>query len=308
MKICDLHCDTSLELYRHGYSLADAPCAVSLAKAAAYDRYVQLMAVFTDTRLDDEAGWQQFFAVRENLLRECETHEVPLCRNGEELSDTLRFTEQKNIFLLTVEDARILDGKIERLEELHRAGVSVITPLWGGLTCIGGSHNTAEGLSDFGKAMVEGCFDLGIAVDLSHASTRSADDIFAIAEKKNGKVLATHSNAWAQCRHSRNLNDDRLRRLAALNGVIGVNLYVRFLSETDTCGIDDVLRHIDHLTSVMGEDRVAFGADWDGADVPEELADISCMTKLIPALEAKGYSKAFLDGLFYENAIRFLTR
>ena len=34
MKICDLHCDTSLELYRHGYSLADAPCAVSLAKAA----------------------------------------------------------------------------------------------------------------------------------------------------------------------------------------------------------------------------------------------------------------------------------
>ena len=204
MKICDLHCDTSLELYRHGYSLADAPCAVSLAKAAAYDRYIQLMAVFTDTRLDDEAGWQQFFAVRENLLKECETHEVPLCHTGEELGDTLRFTEQKNIFLLTVEDARILSGKIERLEELHRAGVSVITPLWGGLTCIGGSHNTSEGLSDFGKAVVEGCFDLGIAVDLSHASTRSADDIFAIAEKKNGKVLATHSNAWAQCRHSRN--------------------------------------------------------------------------------------------------------
>ena len=44
----------------------------------------------------------------------------------------------------------------------------------------------------------------------------------------------------------------------------------------------------------------------DGA--PEELADISCMTKLIPALEARGYSKAFLDGLFYENAVRFLTR
>ena len=39
----------ALELYRHGYSLADAPCAVSLAKAAGYDRYVQLMAVFTET-------------------------------------------------------------------------------------------------------------------------------------------------------------------------------------------------------------------------------------------------------------------
>ncbi|MBR5446354.1 MAG: membrane dipeptidase [Clostridia bacterium] len=308
MKICDLHCDTSLELYRHGYSLADAPCAVSLEKAAGYDRYVQLMAVFTDTRLDDEAGWQQFFAVRENLLKECETHAVPLCRTGAELADTLRFTEQKNAFLLTVEDARILNGRIERLEELYRAGVSVITPLWGGLTCIGGSHNTDSGLSDFGKAVVEGCFDLDIAVDLSHASTRSADDIFDIAEKKNGKVLATHSNAWALCRHTRNLSDDRLRRLAALNGVIGVNLYVRFLTEQDDCTMDDVLRHIEYLAEVMGEDRVAFGADWDGADVPEDLPDISAMTRLIPALTDKGYSPAFLDKLFYENAAAFLTR
>ena len=308
MKICDLHCDTSLELYRHGYSLADAPCAVSLEKAAGYDRYVQLMAVFTDTRLDDEGGWQQFFAVRENLLRECETHAVPLCRTGAELADTLRFTDTKNAFLLTVEDARILGGRIERLEELYRAGVSVITPLWGGLTCIGGSHNTDSGLSDFGKAVVEGCFDLGIAVDLSHASTRSADDIFDIAEKKNGKVLATHSNAWTLCRHTRNLSDDRLRRLAALNGVIGVNLYVRFLTEKDDCTMDDVLRHIEYLTEIMGEDRVAFGADWDGADVPEDLPDISAMTGLIPALTDKGYSPAFLDKLFYENAAAFLTR
>ncbi|MBQ8400575.1 MAG: membrane dipeptidase, partial [Clostridia bacterium] len=222
MNMFDLHCDTALELYRHRYSLADAPCSVSLHKAAGYDRYVQLMAVFTDTRLNDEGGWQQFFAVRDNLLHECEIHSVPLCRSGAELTDTLRFTETRNAFLLTVEDARILAGKIERLEELHRAGVSVITPLWGGYTCIGGSHNTNEGLSDFGKAVVSGCFDLGIAVDLSHASTRSADDIFDIAEAKNGRVLATHSNAYTLCRHSRNLTDDRLRRLAALDGLVGV--------------------------------------------------------------------------------------
>ena len=307
MKMFDLHCDTALELYRHGYSLADAPCAVSLAKAAGYDRYVQLMAVFTDTRLDDEGGWQQFSAVRENLLKECETHAVPLCRSGAELGDTLRFTEQKNAFLLTVEDARILAGKIERLEELHRAGVSVITPLWGGLTCIGGSHNTDEGLTDFGKAVVSGCFDLGIAVDISHASVKSANDIFDIAEAKNGRVLASHSNAHALCRHSRNLTDTQLQRLAALNGVVGVNLYVRFLSETDECGLDDVVRHIEYLAEAAGEDHVALGADWDGADVPAELADISCMTKLIPALAEKGYSDTFLDKLFFGNALRFIT-
>jgi len=71
--------------------------------------------------------------------------------------------------------------------------------------------------------------------------------------------------------------------------------------------MDDVLRHIEYLAEVAGEDHVALGADWDGADVPEELSDISCMPKLIPLLMEKGYSETFLDKLFFGNALRFAT-
>ncbi len=308
MNICDLHCDTALELYRHGYSLADAPCAVSLEKAAGYDRYVQLMAVFTSTRLTDEEGWQQFWQVRELLTRECAAHGAALCKTGAELKNTLARPEPKNAFLLTVEDARILAGQEERLEALYQAGVSVITPLWGGLTCMGGSHNTDAGLTDFGKAMIADCLRLGIAVDLSHASTQSADEILTLAEKHGGKVLATHSNAWALCRHTRNLNDDRLRRLASLGGIVGVNLYVRFLTETEDCTAADVVRHITYLAEILGEDKVAFGADWDGADVPADLADISRMPTLIPLLQERGWNDEMLVKLFWQNAVDFLTK
>lgn len=308
MKYFDLHCDTALALYRNGAALKDAPCAVSLDKVAAYERYVQLMAVFTDSRLTDEEGWEQFWKVRKNLLDQCETYGVPVCHDGAELGNTLRFMDNKDVFLLTVEDVRILAGKIERLEELHRAGVSVITPLWGGDTCIGGSHNTDHGLTEFGKAVVAECFERGIAVDISHASTYSTDDIFTLAEQKHGKVLATHSNAHALCPHTRNLTDDQLRRLAALDGIVGVNLYVRFLSESDPCTADDVVRHIDHLMNVLGEDRVAFGADWDGADVPAELCDISKMPTLVPLLKEKGYSDTVLEKLYFNNAMAFFTK
>lgn len=308
MKLFDLHCDTALALYRTGASLQNAPCAVSLEKAAAYERYCQLMALFTDARLTDEEGWEQFWAVRENLLAQCETHGVPVCHDGAELCDTLRFTDSKDVFLLTVEDVRILGGKLERLEELHRAGVSVITPMWSGTTCIGGSHNTADGLTDFGRAVVAECFDRGIAVDISHASVRSTDEIFTIAEQKNGKVLATHSNAHALCPHTRNLTDDQLRRLAALGGIVGVNLYVRFLRESDPCTAEDVVRHIEHLAAVMGEDHVAFGADWDGADVPDDLCDVSKTATIAPMLSAKGYGKSFIEKLYFDNAAAFFAR
>lgn len=308
MKYFDLHCDTALALYRSHASLQNAPYAVSLEKAATYERYCQLMAVFTDAKLTDEEGWMQFWAVRENLLNQCETYAVPVCHDGAELADTLRFTDSKDVFLLTVEDVRILGGKLERLEELHRAGVSVITPLWGGDTCIGGSHNTDHGLTDFGRAVVAECFERGIAVDVSHASVRSTDEIFTIAEQKNGKVLATHSNAHAVCPHTRNLTDDQLRRLASLGGIVGVNLYVRFLTDRDACTADDVVRHIDHLVAVMGEDRVAFGADWDGADVPGDLCDISKMPTIAPMLSQKGYDKAFLEKLYFDNAAAFFAQ
>ncbi len=308
MNMCDLHCDTALALYRHGYSLTNAPCAVSLEKAAGYDRYVQLMAIFTDTKLSDEEGWHQFFAVRDTLLAECEKNRIPLCKTGAELAKTLTKPDTRRAFLLTLEDARILCGKEERLEMLIDAGVSVVTPLWGGATCMGGSHNTDAGLSDFGKAMVEECLKRGVAVDLSHASARSADDILDLAEKVGGKVLATHSNAWELCHHTRNLTDDRLKRLAALGGIVGVNLYVRFLSETENCTAHDVVRHIVYLAEILGDDKVAFGADWDGADVPAELADISKMPVLVPMLKKCGFDDTMLDKLFYDNAVRFLTR
>ncbi len=308
MKICDLHCDTALALYRHGYALCDAPCAVSLEKVAGYERYVQLMAIFTDSRLNDEEGWEQFWKVKDVLDAECAKNKIPLCKNNATLAEELSKPETKTAFLLTVEDARILAGKEERLETLYNAGVSVITPLWGGLTCMGGSHNTDAGLTDFGKAMVTDCLKLGIAVDLSHASTQSADDILDLAEKHGGKVLATHSNAWKLCHHTRNLNDDRLRRLADLGGIVGVNLYVRFLTETEDCTAADVVRHIEYLTKVMGEDKVAFGADWDGADVPAELCDISRMPTLVPLLQNCGFTADMLDKLYWQNAVDFLTK
>ena len=306
MRYCDLHCDTATALYDGKLSIADAPLCVSLEKARCFTKYYQAMAIFTSTRFSDDEGWRRFFAVREKLLWECAMYRIPWLRDRGDVN-RFRESDRRIAFVLTVEDGRILDGKIDRVQTLFDAGVRILTPLWGGETCIGGSHQSDKGLSDFGRAAVRECFRLGIAVDLSHASEKSTDEILDMAEETGGKVLATHSNAHAVCAHTRNLTDDRIRRLAALDGVIGINLYTAFLKPDGPWTIADMLPHIDHIANLVGTKHIAIGADWDGAEFPPDCTSIADIPHAAQVLKEHGYSESDTDGIFCDNAVRFLT-
>lgn len=76
-----------------------------------------------------------------------------------------------------------------------------------------------NGLSDFGRQVVEECNRVGMMVDVSHASDKSFYDVLAVTK---APVIASHSSARAVCDHPRNLSDDMLRALARNGGVIQI--------------------------------------------------------------------------------------
>lgn len=309
MHFCDLHCDTAVILYQTLQNLSDnTGCAVSLQKAGVFDKYIQCAAVFTDTHLTNEQGWEQFFRVRRYFLDECEKTHSLLCTDGGMLRNFLTDTTHRSAFVLTVEDARILNGHPERLGILYDAGVRLITPVWGGNSCIGGAHNTEDGLTPFGKKTVDEALSRGMIIDISHASLPTADYILTLARQYPGQICASHSNAFALTPHRRNLRDDQMHRLVQTDGIVGINLFVRFLGETEDVSAEDVLRHMDYCLNLCGEDHVAFGCDFDGADTPADLTDIASLTRLIPGLHRMGYSDDRIEKIFYKNACRFLTK
>jgi len=315
MKLADLHCDTASRLYSGGFSLADNGCHISLKKSSGYEKYVQLTAVFTDTSLSDAEGYERFFAVADNLKAEAAKNGVPFAYSGRELAE-LCDGGSRTVFVLTVEDARIIgaygtgDKDAEKaIDKLYDAGVRVITPLWGGLTCIGGSHDTDAGLTDFGKKSVRYMCERGIIPDISHASFKSSDDIMDIAEELHSPVVATHMNSYTVCRHTRNLTDERFRRLVSLGGIAGVSLCVSHLSaDADKCTVHDAAKHILHYISVCGENSVCMGCDYDGTDTPPELTDVSKLTVLRDVLLESGVGETVCDKIFYENAYSFLIK
>ena len=303
LNYCDLHCDTPLELYLKGCGFDSDKLNVNLQGIRGFDRYVQLAAYCVPEDMDSDEGFELFFKVNEIFTAECEQNSFHICR----CRDDIIASEASPAFIRTVEDARILNGNITRLDSLYSTGVRVLTPLWGGETCIGGSHQSVLGLTDFGVEVFNRCCELGVILVISHASFKSADEILDICKTHGGAVMASHSCSYSVNPHSRNITDAHAKAVADIGGVIGINTFPPHLRGT-SADVSDVIRHISHLISVAGEDHVAIGADFDGMGTfTTGLEEIGQIPDLLSEMKSAGFGEDLCEKILFTNAYRFLT-
>lgn len=308
LSLFDTHCDTAYELYHRGVGLVhNSVCHVALDRADCYERYAQYYAVWSDRRLDDESCWNQFSKILAYFKEELaeNAHRAMQITTSSDLEEALN--AGKHAAILAVEDARLLNRNPERIWELRDCGVRYLTLLWGGDTCIGGSHDTQNGLTDFGRSVVRGCFDCGIIPDVSHASEQSAEDALSIAYAHGRPVIASHSNSYAVYPHTRNLRDRHFLAIRELGGIVGISLCPAHLADASLSpvGVEDIFRHVEHYLALGGEDTVCFGADWDGTDLPPDIAHVGQLTKVADFMVAHNYSDELIEKLFWSNAYRF---
>jgi membrane dipeptidase len=217
--------------------------------------------------------------------------------------------------ILHFEGAEAIDPELNALEVFYQAGLRSLGLVWSRANAFAegvpfgfpSSPDTGPGLTEAGKELVRACNELGIMVDLSHLNERGFWDV---AKVSTAPLVATHSNAHAVTTTTRNLLDSQLEAVRDTDGVVGVNFAVAFLREdgrrdTDT-PLETIVRHFDYLCDRMGVDHVAFGSDFDGAAIPEQLGDVAGLPRLVEALRKAGFSEADLRKLAYENWLRVL--
>lgn len=219
--------------------------------------------------------------------------------------------------VLHLEGAEAIGPDLAELEALHARGLRSLGPVWSRPTIFGhgvpfrfpASPDTGPGLTEAGQRLVRACNQLGILIDLSHLNEAGFDDVARLSE---APLVATHSNAWAVTPHSRNLTDRQLRRIAESDGMVGINFATGFLRldgrmDPDT-RLDSLLRHLDHMLNLLGEDRVGFGSDFDGAVVPHAIGDCAGLPALRAALRSHGVDAALMEKLCYRNWLRVLRQ
>ena len=310
LSLFDSHCDTAYELYRHQAPLTDNErCHVSLDKASCYDRYAQFFAVWSDRRLDDEACWEQFLRIADHFKGEIlSSDRIAQANSTVELDAAIN--DGKRVAILAVEDARLTAGKLERLDQMKDMGVKYLTLLWGGDTCVGGSHNTKNGLTPYGKSLARRCFELGVIPDASHASEVSIDDLIPIAYEYGKPFIASHSNAYGLYGHTRNLRDRHFAVIKELGGIVGVSLCPEHLTNTSLrpATAEDVFAHIDYYLSLGGEDIIGFGADWDGTDLPTDFSGVQDLAKIAEIMAKHNYTEDLIHKIYWKNFYGFAMR
>src|SRR5262249_20330692 len=171
------------------------------------------------------------------------------------------------------------------------------------------SPDTGPGLTSAGRSLVRACNWWGIVIDVSHLNEAGFWDV---ARASDAPLVATHSNVHAICPSSRNLTNEQLDAIGDSGGVVGINFataYVRSDGRSDpTTGIGQIVAHVDHVARRLGVDHVAFGSDFDGASIPDELGGLAGLPKLVAALRDRGYGEADVDRITHGNWLRVLGR
>src|SRR5918911_1470222 len=217
--------------------------------------------------------------------------------------------------ILHHEGAEPIEPDLSNLEGWYERGLRSIGLVWsrpnafasGAQGRYPGSADVGPGLTRAGRALVDACGRLGIALDVSHLNTRG---LRGVLRRARGPVVATHSNAHAVCPASRNLTDAELRAIAATGGVVGICFSVGMLrpdGRLDTrTPLADVVRHVDHVAAVAGIDHVALGSDFDGAVIPDEIGDVTGLPRVLEALRAAGCDDEALRKIAHGNWLRVL--
>ncbi|MDP0928551.1 dipeptidase [Paracoccus onubensis] len=206
---------------------------------------------------------------------------------------------------------------MDALHLWHAAGLRSLGPVWSRPTAYGhgvpfafpSSPDTGPGLTDAGRALVRECNQLRIMLDLSHLNEAGFNDIAALSD---APLVASHSCVHAICESARNLTDQQLEMIADSKGLVGLNYASSFLRPDGKRfpleDLDVMLRHLDHLLEILGEDGVALGSDFDGALMPRDLADAAALPNLLRAMEQHGYGNDLITKIASENWISLLER
>jgi membrane dipeptidase len=162
-------------------------------------------------------------------------------------------------FIYGFQDGVAFETDLSRLDELYRLGLRIVQPTYNRRNLLGdGCLEAANaGLSKAGFEAVERMNELGILVDLSHCGRRTAADAIQHSKKP---IAFTHTGSAAQNDHPRNRTDEELRAVAAKGGVAGI-YFMPFLSDGKQPTAAYIIRHVEHMIDVAGEDHVSIGTD-----------------------------------------------
>lgn len=305
MNYFDCHADTVTEI-KSSESLGVNSGNLDLKRVRGFaEKYTQIFAIWKDAAAGDAARpGKEFIEAYERAksLFEAEKDSLTWCRTGAEMQAA--HAEGKAAAFLAVEDLSAMGDYTEQIKSL---GIRFAMLTWNyeNRYACGAATDQRKGLKPDGKVAARELAEQGIILDISHLSDRGADELFELTD---APLIASHSNMRTVWNQPRNLTKELARELIRRKGLIGMNFYRNFVK--DDADVTDILRHMDAVLEMGGEDVLAIGSDFDGSNncFPAGICGVESIPALRERMEKEGFGAALSDKIFFGNAEAFVIK
>ena len=325
--IADAHVDLLLELAYREHRLGERNVFAEtwLPLLEAGDVRLQVCPMFVELELQPEGSLREALRQVGAFHRALRAHPDRLIavRTRADL-DAVERGERIGL-LLALEGVEPFGYEVATADVFWELGLRMAGLTWNRRNPFADGAAEEGGLSRLGRSLLARLAELGVVLDLAHASP----ELYAqCLESYEGRLLVTHAGCRAVTDTPRNLSDEQLRGLAARDGIFGLMLHPLAI-DPERPTIERVIDHLDHAASVVGPDRVCLAGDWikrlhellPAAPAPpdslmpaglaegttiEGLAGPEDYPALTEALRERGWEGQQLEGLLSANLIRFL--
>lgn len=328
--IADAHTDLLFELaYReHRLGESDVFARTWLPLLEAGGVGLQVCPIFVELDRQPEGTLREALGQATSFLRAVRENEgrVVAVRSPGDLDPVER--GERIGLVLSLEGVEQLGYAVWPAETFHELGVRMASLTWNRRNPFADGAAETGGLSRLGERLVDRLVELGVILDLAHASQATFEDV--LARIGDAPVLVSHAACRAVNDHPRNLADDQLRALAERDGLLGIMLHPLAIDH-ERRTIARVVDHLEHAVDVMGTGRVCLGGDFvrrlsqvlppmpsvpdglmpaglEAGSAIEGLAGPEDYPALRPALLERGWSEVDVTAIESGNLLRFLRR
>jgi len=213
--------------------------------------------------ITSKMGWKWSDVLFDMGMRMCDIAHQDFVIRCEGVQDILRAHREGRLAIaFSLESATMIENELDRIDILYGFGVRMMGLVYSESNALGSGLKERRdgGLTHFGRQAVRRMNQLGLAIDLSHASDRTCLDAI---EASRDPVFITHAGARALWDSPRMKPDDVLRACAERGGLIGIEAapHTTVTQRRPRHTLDSFMEHYEYCADLVGPDHVGFGPD-----------------------------------------------
>ena len=288
---------------------------------------LQVCPVYVDVVVQPEGSLREALGLVTSFhraLAECSDRVVGVREPGD--LDRVESGERIGL-MLSLEGVECFGVELWPADLFYELGVRMAGLTWNRRNAYAdGAAEDGGGLSRLGRELVDRLVELGVIIDLAHASGGLFSEL--LERVAGSPLLCSHGGCRSVNESPRNLDDDQLRALADAGGLFGLMLHPLAIDARERT-IDRAIDHLEHAAELIGVERLCLGGDftrrlWEAMPPPPEpkdglmppglepgvgiddLVGPDDYPKLVAGLERRGWTATDIEAVTHGNLLRFL--